>query len=419
VKSLRIIFIFILVFSGIPAFGNESKKFPCGGSATYSVSLPAGVATDGKQCSGNLVIDGSVKVIGVEAFKGAKLRAITLPDSLELISNGAFQNTEITQVQIPNKVEIIGESAFADNYFLSEAVIPNSVKSIGAFAFNSSRLKKITIPISVTKIENCSFANMGSGGSISLVIPSSVTSILGCAFWNSGITDITLPSSLEVLEGFSRNKISTLVVPNAVKRIGVAAFSNNPLISLQIPESVVAIDEYAFVNTYLSDVVLPDSLKTIKSEAFANNLRLKTISIPDGIEDFAADILKGSTSLQAIYYCGKIGGLPITPVCPPERQAIIDAKKAAAELKAKQEAEAKAAAEKAAAELKAKQEAEAKAAAEKAAAELKAKQEAEAAAKAKAEAAKKKFTITCVKGKLTKKVTAVKPKCPAGYKLKK
>ncbi len=120
--------------------------------------------------------------------------------------------------------------------------------------------------------------------------------------------------------------------------------------------------------------------------------------------------------------------------------------KAAAELKAKQEAEAKAAAElkakqeaeaKAAAELKAKQEAEAKAAAElkakqeaeaKAAAELKAKQEAEAKAdaelKAKREAeakaaATKRTTITCVKGKLTKKVTAVKPKCPAGYKVKK
>jgi hypothetical protein len=32
--------------------------------------------------------------------------------------------------------------------------------------------------------------------------------------------------------------------------------------------------------------------------------------------------------------------------------------------------------------------------------------------------ADKKTTITCVKGKLTKKVTAVKPKCPAGYKKK-
>lgn len=47
----------------------------------------------------------------------------------------------------------------------------------------------------------------------------------------------------------------------------------------------------------------------------------------------------------------------------------------------------------------------------KAAAELKAKLEAEAKA-----ATNKKVTITCVKGKLTKKVTAVNPKCPAGYK---
>ena len=112
--------------------------------------------------------------------------------------------------------------------------------------------------------------------------------------------------------------------------------------------------------------------------------------------------------------------------------------KAAADLKSKQEAEAKAAAdlkakqvaeavaEKATADLKAKQEAEAKATAD-----LKAKQEAEAKvtaekaaaakiladAKAKA-AATKKITITCVKGKLTKKVTEIKPVCPKGYKKK-
>jgi len=103
-----------------------------------------------------------------------------------------------------------------------------------------------------------------------------------------------------------------------------------------------------------------------------------------------------------------------------------------AELKAKQEAELKIKAEaeaKAAAELKAKQEAESKAADE-----LKVQQDAKAAADkiiqdAKVEAARilaaarvtatKKSTITCIKGKLTKKVTAVKPKCPTGYKVKK
>jgi hypothetical protein len=80
------------------------------------------------------------------------------------------------------------------------------------------------------------------------------------------------------------------------------------------------------------------------------------------------------------------------------------ARAAAAELKAKQDAEAKAAAE-----LKAKQDAEAKAAAE-----LKAKQDAEA----KALAEKRKKTITGMKGKTAKKVTAVNPKCPSGFKRK-
>ena len=187
----------------------------------------------------------------------------------------------------------------------------------------------------------------------------------------------------------------------------------------------------------------------------------------------------------------------VSPVVKAKQEAEA---KAAAELKAKQEAEAKAAAEKAAAELKAKQEAEAKAAAEKAAAELKAKQEAEVKAaaelkakqeaevkaaaeravcdanrvqllsvqnslltaiksypksastlnetssrlqaaltsiciadvtlndfrgevlsviaQAKTSASTKKITITCVKGKTVKKVTAVNPKCPSGYKKK-
>lgn len=90
----------------------------------------------------------------------------------------------------------------------------------------------------------------------------------------------------------------------------------------------------------------------------------------------------------------------------------------AAELKAKQEAEAKAKVE---VEAKAKAEQEAKAKAEEEAnakLEAESRAKAEAEAKAKLEALKKKSTITCVKGKLTKKVNAVNPKCPKGYKKK-
>jgi hypothetical protein len=112
-----------------------------------------------------------------------------------------------------------------------------------------------------------------------------------------------------------------------------------------------------------------------------------------------------------------------------QAEKYLEASQAAAELKAKQEAELKAKQEaelKAAAELKAKQEAEE--AAVKAATELKAKLEAEAIAaaelKAKQEAdakaaASKKSTVICVKGKVVKRITGTKPKCPSGFKLKK
>ena len=159
----------------------------------------------------------------------------------------------------------------------------------------------------------------------------------------------------------------------------------------------------------------------------------------DKITDFPANERKFSTSKWdegGYWICVQAKAPGAESTCATYWGYTIDRKaiaaKATAELKAKQDAEAKAAAEKAAAELRAKQDAEAKAAADKAAAELKAKQDAEAAAekaaaelkakqdaeaKAKA-AALKKTTISCVKGKLVKKVTGVGPKCPAGYKLK-
>ena len=143
--------------------------------------------------------------------------------------------------------------------------------------------------------------------------------------------------------------------------------------------------------------------------------------VKDGfLEVRADDFLFARTEIRVVADASGIA----SQKAKAEAEAKAAADKAAAELKAKQEAEAKAAADKAAAELKAKQEAEAKAAAE-----LKAKQEAEAIAvteklaaeklaAAKAAAAKKKTTVTCVKGKLTKKVTAIKPVCPKGYKKK-
>ncbi len=153
--------------------------------------------------------------------------------------------------------------------------------------------------------------------------------------------------------------------------------------------------------------------------------------IISGLQPYESSILEVSTSREG--YTDEIIKIIDYAESPgykdPETLKVEADAKAAADLKAKQEADAKAAAEiakkeadaKAAAEI-AKKEADAKAAAEIAAGEkIIADAKAEAArilAAAKAAAAKKKVTITCIKGKSVKKVTAVKPVCPKGYKKK-
>ena len=177
-----------------------------------------------------------------------------------------------------------------------------------------------------------------------------------------------------------------------------------------IPSTVTGINVGAFTSSQFMTVVISDDADQamLADSGLGSNVRVVTSSV------YAEELIKAAAELKAKQEAE----------AKEAAEKLAAELKAAADLKAKQEAEAKEAAEKlaaelkAAADLKAKQEAEAKAAADKAAAELKTKQEAEAKAAAAKAAALKKKTITCIKGKLTKKVTAVKPVCPAGYKKK-
>ena len=153
------------------------------------------------------------------------------------------------------------------------------------------------------------------------------------------------------------------------------------------------------------------SLDLLKVASWANS---------KGINLSEARLLGITPRLKGQGFTGRTNAIyPLESMSLDQIVKKVDQDKAAAELKAKLDAEAKVAAE-----LKAKLDAEAKVAAElkarldaeaKVAAELKARLDAEAKAKA---ASTKKITITCVKGKVMKKVTGIKPKCPVGYRKK-
>ena len=387
-----------LTFLIVPSANADTVTFPCGGNETYSVLMPQGVLLDGKKCSGSLVIDQSVTVIGARAFNGTySLNSVIIPGTVTTIDEAAFQSSS-----------------------LSSVVIPNSVISIKRYAFSSTKLTSVNLPTSISTITDQSFA-------------------------------YTL--------------ITSIVIPDSVRTIELGAFTDTPLSSITFSKNISEIGSIAFRNTKLINVVLPDSIKKLGYNVFSNNPILQSISLPDGLETIGLPSFESNYSLNKIIFCGSFpaGTFPIATVCPPERQAVIDAAKAAADKAAADKAAAdKAAADKAAAD---------KAAADSAAALKTLINQVVSSKKELAQRirdlikkypSERKFdalgqylsnieavnesnyrsvesviyrvvgdvdaieerllntrtTITCIKGKLTKKVTAVNPKCPSGYKKK-
>ena len=164
------------LFVGIaPSAQAEELIFPCGDSATYSVLMPEGIAGSRYICTGDLILDESVKVIGMQAFKYSKLTSVIIPNSVLSIENEAFANTGITSVIIGDSVTSIGMKAFENNN-LANVTFGKSVLSIGYSAFAFNRLTKVMLPNSLKQIGSYAFQG------------------------NLFLTQISIPEGLEVLD---------------------------------------------------------------------------------------------------------------------------------------------------------------------------------------------------------------------------
>ena len=364
--TIAVLLTLSLFVSGLPVANAETKTFPCGGAATYSVLMPDGVieaSSGSQQCTGILVIDSSVKRIGRYAFAGSRITSVNFPNSVTHIGERAFFGSNLDgPLVLGDSIVAIDKEAFASSK-ISSVVIPNSVRTIGSSVFYSTPLASVTFGKSVTDIGEYAFSTTKL---TSVTIPDSVINIGKYAFDGSPIELLNLGSS--------------------VATIGAWAFKTTNLSSVTFPKSVVDVGYQAFYLSKLERVVISSTSINISAYALQPYfLRLPTISLPDDAVNLKSFLngLRDNLNLNStttIEYCGPATreqlGTPAKIICPPERKVLIDAAKAVNELKAKQEAETKAA------------------------------------------VAIKKTTITCIKGNLTKKVTAVKPKCPAGYKQK-
>lgn len=252
-----------------------------------------------------------VKEIGGEAFKGCKsLESMVIPESVTSIGHFAFNDcSSLKSIVIPGSVTSIGSAAFAVCVSLKNIDIPEGVKSIGDHAFSTcTSLESIIIPESVTSIDTGVFYKCTSLKEIivnenntayssdngllfnkaktellgyptgkaekSVVVPDGVTSIGVAAFGDVGIENIILPNGLTNIDKYAFSRCASLksvVIPEGVKSIGDFAFCDcSSLTSIVIPESVKNIGDFAFSTcTSLKSIVIPEGVKSVGESAFA------------------------------------------------------------------------------------------------------------------------------------------------------
>ena len=118
-----------------------------------------------------LTADGTLTISGTGAMKDYDIYGNRSP---------VYSNLKVKKIVIEDGVISIGNSAFSNCRSLTSITIPNSVTSIEDYAFENCSLTNITIPDSVTSIGNYAFSHCFSLTSIT--IPDSVTSIGTSAF---------------------------------------------------------------------------------------------------------------------------------------------------------------------------------------------------------------------------------------------
>ncbi len=265
----------------------------------------------------------SVAVTYSSNYKNKYSGSVTIPETviynstiyrITTIRYDAFNGcSSLTEITIPNSVTSIDDRAFSGCSSLTEITIPNSVTSIGENAFGSSGLTSITIPNSVITIGSDAFS--GCSSLTEITIPNSVTSIGDRTFTScSSVETITVEAGNPIYHSANNCIIETAtktlhtgcknsIIPTdgSVTSIGYAAFYGcRSLTEITIPNSVTSIGENAFCSSGLTSITIPNSVTTIGYGAFADCSNLTEITIPNSVTTIDFHAFSNCSSLTEI-----------------------------------------------------------------------------------------------------------------------
>ncbi len=301
----------------------------------------------------NVSLHNSTGIIYYSSLSGSSVSAISLPSTVKFIADTAFtscielQTITVAQdnsvfkaeqncilqkddnslvlatsgAEIPSSVKTIKSGAFSccgGEYFVTKT-IPNTVETIESGAFSGSKFKSVNIPAKAVNLDANLFLGCSTIEEITvdsqnekfysvgnMIVDIEEKRVLaGCK--TSVIPDDNTIKTIGEYAFNSCSGLTTMIIPEGVRRIETSAFANCWALSeLKLPSTLTYIGDDAFYFCRsLTTVRIPQSVaNSLSEETFSSCFNLESVEIPSSITKITVSVFKNCSKLNKIYFMG-------------------------------------------------------------------------------------------------------------------
>lgn len=249
-------------------FGNDSALKAEAISATKSGTFAKTLKWSFNKLTGKLTISGKGAIPNYYIFGEAQ----------------PWVNFNVLSLEIKNGVTSIGSNAFSYNSLISKVSVADSVSFVAGGNFDFSVWYSL-LKNGPVYLGKCLYGFVGSAKSVK--IKEGTLSISDNAFYEARVSSVVIPNSVKKIgiAAFEDSTVSSVTLSSSLKKIPQSMFSGcKKLTKITIPKAVTSIEDSAFLSTGLKSVDIPSNVKSIGAYAFADCKKLTEITLRNGLE---------------------------------------------------------------------------------------------------------------------------------------